>query len=178
MTGAHRPPNRPGGRVAWEDRRNEAVLRHLQVARGSECGDPAPHESSPDAVDRPYMTLGAHPDLVQRLWDDLGGTLPLDCRWVVWRTPSLVHPQTGVIFASSGGTHTYALRLPAAELAEALASGAPRLHEYPSYPALGIDATRFDLATVGAEWVFGRFHPAEPRWCAAAFEHAGLCSGS
>ena len=119
------------------------------------------------------MTLGSHPDLVERLWDDLAGGLPLDCRWVVLRTPALVHPASGVIFGFCGGTHAYALRLPPAELAEALAAGAPRLHEFPSYPELGIAASRLDLDTVGSEWVFGRFHPAEKRWCAAACAHAG-----
>jgi hypothetical protein len=61
------------------------------------------------------MTLGAHPDLLARLWDELGGALPVDCRWIVFGTPVLVHPKTGMLFGFGGGTHTYAFRLPPRE---------------------------------------------------------------
>src|SRR3989304_2688537 len=71
--------------------------------------------TSPDQVVRPYETLGTHPDLVARLWDELQSKLPVDCRVIFCGTPALVHPTTGIVFAFAGGTHTYALRLPEPE---------------------------------------------------------------
>lgn len=123
------------------------------------------------------MKLGAHPDLLERLWDDLGGTLPVDCRWIVFGTPALVHPATGVIFAFGGGTHTYAFRLPPRERAAATAAGATRVHRYPAYPALNIEASVLDLDIIGEEWVFGGFLAGEEQWCRAAFAHAAVPGG-
>ena len=38
-------------------------------------------------------------------------TLPQKCRWVFWGRPSLVHPDTGVVFAVAFGTIGIVLRL-------------------------------------------------------------------
>jgi len=123
-------------------------------------------------VDDPYQRLGAHPDLVTRLWDELGGILPEDCRWVVYGTPTLVRSASGVVFAFANGTHTYALRLPLEMKPAALAAGATTTWEYPAYPKLRIQASLLDLATVGPEWVFGRWLKQEGDWCRAAYECA------
>ena len=121
----------------------------------------------PTDVERPYDTLGTHPDLVARLWDELGGSLPGDCRRIFCGTPVLMHPATGIVFGFAGGTHTYALRLPDKERTEALAAGATRLAKYPgSQPS-------FDLDVIGPEWVFGRWLKGEPAWCLAAHAFAG-----
>lgn len=114
----------------------------------------------------PWLGLGVHPDLVDRLWKEITRALPADCRAVFLGVPVLIHPETGVVFGLAEGTHAYALRLPPREHAEALAAGAPRVHAYPSGPA-------FDLAELGPEWVFGRWRAEEERWCAAAYAFAG-----
>ena len=101
----------------------------------------------PGTLKDPYYALGAHPDLVARLWDELGKTLPEDCRAVFCGNPALLHPGTGVVFGFAMGTHTYALRLPEAERRKALAAGASRVKEYPV-------ELSFDLGQVGEEWVF------------------------
>jgi hypothetical protein len=128
----------------------------------------APHE-----IAGPSTKLGTHPELLERLWDELGGKLPSDCRRIVHGTPVLVHPQSGVIFAFCGGTLTYALRLPLAERQAALRAGAETVWEYPAYPALGIKASRLDLARIGEEWVFGGWRAGEEAWCRASFDAAG-----
>ena len=112
----------------------------------------------PEDVQMPYMTLGTHPELVERLWDQLGKVLPQDCRAIFFGTPALVHPQSGVVIGFAGGTHTYALRLPGRERLEALEAGASRIYEYPHSPA-------FDLNDVGDDWVFCRWFGDEERWC-------------
>lgn len=123
---------------------------------------------SPDDVARPYESLGTHPDLVARLWDELGGCLPADCRRIFCGTPALMHPVTGIVFGFAGGTHTYALRLPDATRAAALAAGAERLKTYP------VNQPSFNLDDIGPEWVFGRWKSDEPAWCLAAYEFAGI----
>jgi hypothetical protein len=142
-----------------------AGLRHYCEPRHSPARIPA--LAFPDEVPNAYLTLGTHPDLIARLWDELGKVLPLDCRAVFFGSPVLLHPGSGVVFAFAGGTHAYALRLPEPERSEALQAGAPRVHHYPgNQPAL-------DLAPIGAEWLFGRWYDAEERWCAAAYASAG-----
>jgi hypothetical protein len=121
----------------------------------------------PDEVERPYDSLGTHPDLVARLWDELPTKLPADCRVIFYGAPALMHPTSGVVFAFAGGTHTYALRLPEAERAEALRAGATRVKQYPT-------GQSFDLSEIGGEWVFCGWFRGEEEWCLAAFELAAL----
>jgi hypothetical protein len=120
----------------------------------------------PEEVDRPYETLGTHPDLVARLWDELGKALPEDCRAIFYGGPALIHPTTGVVFAFAGGTHTYALRLPSTERLQALRAGAKRVEHYPRQPS-------FDLGEIGEEWIFCRWYRHEEDWCRAAYDLAG-----
>ncbi len=137
----------------------------LRRWRESRSGQSLPALARPDDVERPYETLGTHPDLVSRLWDELQSALPEDCRAIFYGRPALVHPTTKVVFAFATGTHTYALRLPERERAEAIRAGATRVKHYPLEQAL-------DLADVGDEWVFCGWFRAEEDWCRAAFEFA------
>ena len=102
-----------------------------------------------------------------RLWDELGGALPFDCRAIFYGRPALIHPDTGIVFGFAGGTHTYALRLPPAVLSEALQAGTARVTRYPNGSVL-------DLSAIGEEWVFCRWYKDEERWCRAAYAHAGV----
>ena len=101
----------------------------------------------PEMVARPYESLGTHPDLVARLWDELGRALPADCRAIFYGGPALIHPESGIVFGFAGGTHTYALRLPEAERLQALRFGARRIMHYPRGPA-------FDLSHIGTTGCF------------------------
>jgi hypothetical protein len=122
--------------------------------------------ATPDQVVRPYESLGTHPDLVARLWDELQSALPLDCRVIFYGVPALMHPTTGIVFGFAGGTHTYALRLPGAIRAEAIVAGATRIKHYP------VRQPSFDLDEIGPEWVFCGWFPGEDAWCLSAFEYA------
>jgi hypothetical protein len=128
--------------------------------------------ASPESVTNPYYDLGAHPELVERLWDRLTVKLPADCRWIVYGAPALVRPSSGIVFAFAGGTQTYALRLPTREREAALRAGARRSHQYPAYPALEIEASTLDLDDIGEEWVFGGWFEGEEDWCLAAYRFA------
>ena len=149
--------------LAIDDPSNAGILAFFESRPGAVADV---HVSrAPDSVPQPYLTLGTHPDLVERLWDRLTSLLPEPCQWVVYGHPALVHPGTGVIFGFAQGTHAYALRLPSPERDEAIAAGAKTQFAYPN--------ATLDLRPAGDEWLFGSWHINEPRWCLAAYEAAG-----
>lgn len=183
-------PQTPHIEVAFEHPANTGVLRHLRGGR-SQSGARSSPARSPESVQEPYTDLGTHPELVSRLWDEITTALPVRCDWIVYGAPVLVRPDTGIIFAFAGGTHTYALRLPLKQRAELVAAAyrqaekradkfnlrgherdhylraqAGDVHEYSN-------GSTFDISTVGKEWVFGRWLEGETSWCLAAYEHAG-----
>lgn len=161
--------------MAFEAAENRGILQYLgSPERLDRSVSVAKHrrECAPEDVRDAYLTLGGHPELVERLWDELPRDLPQDCRWVVYGTPALVHPNSGIVFAFGGGTHTYAFRLPPERHREARAAGATTVHDYPAYPKLGIPSSRLDLADIGPEWCFGGWHDGEHNWCLAAYAYA------
>ena len=115
---------------------------------------------------------GTHPDLIMRLWTDLGEVLPEDCHAVVYGSPALVRRSSGIIFGFAGGTHTYAMRLPAEVRAAAIKAGATRVHHYRAHPELKIQASTFDLDNIGEAWVFGQWLEDEPQWIKVAYDFA------
>ena len=110
---------------------------------------------------------------MMRLWDEVTVKLPVNCQWIVYGTPALVHPRSGIIFAFGGGTHTYAFRLPLPEYQEAIQAGANRIFQFSANPNLKIKLAVLDLDIIGREWVFGNWLRGEEDWCLAAFNFAG-----
>ena len=130
-------------------------------------------EQDPEATRDAYHTLGTHPDIIGRLWDDFSAIMRRDCRWILYGRPVLVHPDTGVVFGFADGSLTYALRLPPHEHAAAIRAGAHTVHHYPASPGIGAAASTLDLADFGPEWIFGGWFEGEELWCMAAFNEAG-----
>lgn len=132
---------------------NQKLLAY-RTSRHPEAPAWAPRDAAPD----PYMGSGAHPDVVARLWDEIGAQLPVDCRCLIQGSPALCHPRTGLVFGLAMGTQ-YALFLPG-ELAQlAIAAGAKITTVW------GLKEW-FDLATTcGDGWVFGCWSAQEPEWC-------------
>jgi hypothetical protein len=143
----------------------ERIRRSVSAARDQ-------RSCAPGSVKDPYLRLGCHPDLVERLWKDLTVSLPMKCAWIVYGVPVLVHPSSGIIFGFCGGTHMYSLRLPPEARAEAIQAGAERVFRYPAIPRLNKKETVFDLDTIGKEWVFGKWFKDEAKWCQEAFNFA------
>ena len=128
---------------------NAAVLRHLK----SDTPAIAAPESHPD----PYYDLGSHPDCVGRIWEELNTALPVECRAIVYGTPSLVEPKSGVVIALAYGT-SYALRIPQGKRSDALAAGCKQGQRWS--PGGSTDAeTQF-----GIGWVFGGWAKDEGVW--------------
>jgi len=87
------------------------LLIVAHTARAARWNVQTPVIAAWDSVKQPYLNCGSHPDIVERVWDQLGRALPEDCRCLVWGTPALVHPKSGVVLAECYGT-AYCLRLP------------------------------------------------------------------
>ena len=61
---------------------NEPVLRHL-----TRTPRDAPPFAAHDAVFNPCERCNCHPDIVERIWDQIGTALPADCRCLIHGIP-------------------------------------------------------------------------------------------
>jgi hypothetical protein len=107
----------------------------------------------------PYFETGHHPDIVERVWRDLGADLPESARCRVDGNPVLAHRESGAVLAFPRGT-AYAIWL----VPDARAMcGLSTRHEWGNGKVT-------DLAVViGDGWYWGRFDGREPPWCRAAY---------
>jgi hypothetical protein len=151
-------PDRRLAPLAAEHPENAGVLAYLARDGG---GARAPI-ARPSAVPDPYQGCGSHPDIVERVWDDLGRNCPRAARALVFGTPALVHPTAGIVAAAALGTQ-YALRLARARLAEADRRGLRSVHTYAT------SRVTLDLATFGPCWRFGGWLAEERGWLGEAW---------
>jgi hypothetical protein len=134
--------------------KNHGVLKYL--GRAEKSLHPAIAE--PRSVKDAYLCQGSHPDIVQRVWDDLGALLPVNCRCLIYGTPALIHDRTGIVIAVCNGTQ-YNLRLTADDLREAIAKGAATHTRWSNGEVMD------SLELLGADWIFGGWFKEENRWC-------------
>lgn len=150
--------------VDFDHPANQAILTYLRQTHVKYKAH-LPVSTSPHFLKDPYRELGTHPELVERLWDELAEKIPFNCKWIVYGTPVLVNPLSGIIFGFAFGTKTYALRLPEKERQEMYAAGAKRHYDYN-------DGSSFDISEVGDDWVLGGWITGERLWCMAAYAYA------
>lgn len=136
---------------------NEGVLRYLAPGQGTTT---VPIERP--AVDIDRWRLGAHPEVVDWLWDELNGALPADGRVLVGATAALLEPATGRILAVALGTR-YAIRLVGAARREAEAAGYASVHHFRT-----VDRTLDLAASFGEGWFFGGMDARERGWLASS----------
>jgi len=117
----------------------------------------------PSKVPDPYYDCGCHPEIVARLWDQIGSVLPADCRCMIHGTPALAHSRSGVILAIGIGTQ-YGLRLAGPLAIEAVRAGAETITTWSNGSKM--DARR----ELGEDWVFGAWLSNELIWCKAVYE--------
>ncbi len=146
---------------------NEGVFRFLgdrPAAKGSE-----PLVTLPDHPKRDhYWEAGAHPEIVARLWDQLGENLPATSRALVFGSPGLVHHESGVVLAFALGTE-YALRLPRSIWGERRPGGLRTVAKWSGGGSTDIECE------CGKDWIFGSYAANEIAWCEEAFRD---CAGS
>jgi len=140
--------------------RNRGVLRLL--AHRSRDKRRGPAVRPPGDPQHDYWQAGSHPEIVERVWDGLGKNLPRGSRALVFGTPALVHPGSGIVIAFALGTE-YALRLPRQV-------GNERGHAGLRTVARWAGGSSTDLVReCGPEWIFGSFMSEEIAWCEAAY---------
>ncbi len=123
-----------------------------------------------DAAD-PYYEAGCHPDVVAWMWERLARKLPEESRCLVYGTPGIVQPVSGVIVAVGMGTQ-YILRLLPESLPAASAIGCTPHHEW------GGNQEPTDLRrSFGEGWVFGSYGRESIEWCRATFHHFSEAPG-
>ena len=136
---------------------NKPVVDYLHARNPSQ-----PLFAAQDSVSNSYMNQGSHPDIVERVWDQIGSALPMDCRCLVCGTPALVQPVSGILLAFCLGT-AYCLRLSSELLEEAIKRGAKTSTKWSNGNVL--DATQ----TFGSDWIFGAWKE-EVEWCRKTFD--------
>ena len=125
--------------------------------------DPAQVPVGPVPPDVNTWRLGAHPDIVSRLWEELNAALPSDSRQLIAGGAALVHPTSGIVLAAALGTQ-YALHLSPGGRDAAVLAGAETVHTYRT-----VEVTLDLAATFGHDWVFGTFDERETQWLVAAY---------
>jgi hypothetical protein len=152
----------PRASAAQIEMRVQQVMRRIAIGP---IKPPAPLSQSLEEVDDPHYGLGTHPDIIEHIWK-LDASLPQRCRWVFWGKPSLVHPQTGVVFLVGFGTIGYVMRLPPWILGGADPKQAKVI-------ITGNPGQSFDIGPVGPEWRFVTSRAPEAKWCREAYDFAG-----
>jgi hypothetical protein len=141
---------------------NQGVLGYL--GRGEKSRNAV--IAAPRCVADPYLRQGSHPDIVQRVWDELGAAVPGECRCLVYGTPALVHNHSGIVIGICNGTR-YNLRLTAENFREAIAKGASTRTRWSNGEEMD------SLAVLGDYWIFGQWLKEEARWCLETYEEYG-----
>jgi hypothetical protein len=123
------------------------LLGALQKLRDNRPDAGRTPSQSPEGVS--LMSLGALPDIVERLWK-VGLALPTDCRWVAYQRAVLAHSTTGIIFGLAVGTFGIAMRLPQATGESVELSGAATKLPYRS----GRQKRSLSALECGPDWRF------------------------
>ena len=110
----------------------------------------------------PYMHHGSHPEVVARVWETIGASLPVDCRCLLYGFPALLAPSSGVVLAATWAM-LYVVRVPYQGLQTALQEGSP--YSAPCNQS-GLDVQR----EFGDSWVLGCYSQDEGDWCRAVYE--------
>jgi hypothetical protein len=139
---------------------NKKVLEYIRTVKKQ--GDAVLVASWNDVV-KPYTNQGSHPEVVERVWDVIGSSLPEDCRCLVYGTPALVHPKTGIILIFCNGT-SYCVRLTVQLIKIALSAGAKT---YQKWTYSGDMDTQREL---GPYWIFGFWNKSEIKWCRKVYK--------
>jgi hypothetical protein len=155
-------PNQLPIRLNLNDPRNAGVIRHFE--HRNELKFPTCMRAVESPRD-PYLHLGSHPDIVEHVWDKMAPLLQQDCRCIVYGTPALVAPRSGIMLAQAYGTQ-YVLRVPRQSIAGALQRGAKTKMTWAGGQVTDI------TQEYGDDWIFGCWLTQEPAWLLAAYNAA------
>jgi hypothetical protein len=136
-----------------------ALFVASQQGKGAGTADVLePWDAKPSAWDK----RGSPPGVVQHLWKKLGNKLPVNCRAILYGSPVLIEPSSGVVIAKAYGT-VYVIRVCPGDIEAALSLGCTTTHQWS-------DGTTLDLQQeLGVDWVFGHFLKEEYGWLQNTF---------
>jgi hypothetical protein len=149
-------------RFNLEDCRNAGAIRHFE--HRNELKFPPCMQITESPRD-PYINLGTHPDIVEHLWSDLGSIVPEDCRCIVFGSPALIAPRSGILLAQAFGTR-YVLRIPRESMHEAIECGAQTIVTWTGGQTTDLKQE------YGNDWIFGCWLEREPTWLLANYNSA------
>ena len=138
---------------------NQPVLMSLEAS----AREDRPLTPAAEAID-PYYEAGCHPEVVGWMWERLSKKLPPESRCLVYGTPCIVQPTSGILLAVGMGT-SYVIRLLPEFLPAAAEIGCTPRHSWG-------DGKVTDLGVeYGDGWVFGSYSRESVEWCRATFHH-------
>ena len=91
--------------------------------------------------------LKTHPDIVELLWNDCSKQLPVKCQMVLFATPVLINPISGIIFGIAEGTNPPLLRLPKNRIPFIITKGG-------TTKLSNLDGVYADAEDLGNDWVY------------------------
>jgi len=138
---------------------NQPVLTSLEAS----AREDRPLTPAAEAID-PYYEAGCHPEVVGWMWERLSKKLPPESRCLVYGTPCIVQPTSGILLVVGMGT-SYVIRLLPEFLSAAAEIGCTPRHTWG-------DGKITDLGVeYGDGWVFGSYSRESVEWCRATFHY-------
>jgi hypothetical protein len=149
---------------------NTKIIEFLRIQR-IEYSYLFPKSKSPlfatwDSVSNALYDCACHPDVVEYLWTTIGRALPGDCRGLVYGSPVLAHPATGIIFGACVGTFSF-LRLPRELYSVEIEAGAKTYVEVKPHGHISVSE---DL---GEGWILSPSTTRKPGWYTRIYEAFG-----
>jgi hypothetical protein len=141
--------------------RNQQNQKLLMAKAISKNG--APVFSGENEGPDPYYCAGSHPDIVERVWVELGKNFPSESKCRIFGSPALYNPQTGLVFALCKGTQ-YCIRVPVSRVEEAKGLG---LKESTTWSGGAVTNVSEEY---GYGWLFGFWHAREEEFCKEVYE--------
>src|SRR5688572_14249314 len=138
---------------------NQPALTSLEASARAD----RPLTPAAEAID-PYYEAGCQPEVVGWMWERLSKKLPPESRCLIYGTPCIVQPSSGILLAVGMGT-SYVIRLLQEFLPAAAEIGCTPRHVWG-------DGRVTDLGVeYGDGWVFGSYSRESVEWCRATFHH-------
>jgi hypothetical protein len=139
---------------------NSGLIRYLETVNERPG---TPDVRTPDDTElREFRIYGTHPEVAERVWAQLGASVPMECRQVVLGRPALLILNCGIIFAIGIGT-SYAIRVP--RRVKWWRRGLPTEIKWSDRP-------RLDIKEIfGRHWIVGDWSKQEQAWCVAAYRY-------
>jgi hypothetical protein len=126
-----------------KNKSNEGALLYLQQKPYTEFNK----DVSPQGYTQNKWSLNCHPDVAKMLWEDFAVKLPVDCRWILFGTPVLLRPDTGIVFGIAEDVNPPLLRFSESDKLKVLICGGKE-------QLLNLDGVYADAKQVGKDWVY------------------------